>query len=84
MSGNLFAILGLIRAELPEVSDDAWRRLLHMLSDHAGGTSPYVPSQPKRSRLEALATCDAEASAAEMARKLGISRRRVNQLRRLL
>lgn len=81
---NLFAILGMIRAELgAEVSDAAWGRLMHMLRDHAGGTRPYVPSQPKRSRLDALAACDAEASADEVARKLGVSVRRVNQLRRL-
>lgn len=83
MADNLFALLAAIRREIPEVQDAAWDRLMHLLSDRAGGTRPYVPSQTKRTRLEALAACDADASADELARKLGVSVRRVNQLRRL-
>lgn len=84
MADNLFAVLAAIRREIPEVQDAAWDRLLHLLSDCAGGTRPYVPSQPKRARLEALAGCDDTASAEELARRLGVSVRRVNQLRQLM
>lgn len=81
---NLFAILGVIRAELGDaVSDAAWEQIRRMLSDRAGGSRPYVPREPKRGRLEALAAADQDVANADLARRLGVSVRQTQRLKRL-
>lgn len=83
MADNLFVILSMIKAEMPEVSDEAWEKIKRMLSDRVGGERAYVPLQPKRSKLEMLADVDAAASNAVLAQKLGVSVSRIKQLKRL-
>ncbi len=80
---NLFAILGMIRAELGDaVTDDAWDNIKRMLSRHAGTRRVYVPGEPKRARLEDMATASEAASNADMARRLGVSVRHAQRLKR--
>ena len=43
----------------------------------------YIAAQRKRAHLEQLARIDAEQSAADLAEKMGISVRRVQQLKQL-
>lgn len=80
---NLFALLGMIRADLPEIPDSAWERIRHMLSDAAGGRDVYVPTARKQAHLEALAAADEAASNAELSMKLGVTVRHVKRLKRL-
>ncbi|MDP3138183.1 MAG: hypothetical protein Q8N17_17855 [Burkholderiaceae bacterium] len=80
---NLFAIIGMLRAEMPEISDDTWDRIKRGLSNAAGGTRPYVPAHPKRSHLEALADINEAATAQQISKMLGVSVSRAYQLKRL-
>lgn len=80
---NLFAILGMIRAELPEVSDETWEKIKRGLTQAAGGDRVYVPIEPKRSRLEALAEAGENASAAQISKMLGVSVGHARRLRKL-
>lgn len=83
-SDNLWAILGMIRAELgDQVPDEAWEKIHRMIAAEASGARIYVPKQPKRSRLDALAAADAGVSSDQLARILGVSVRRAQQLRKL-
>lgn len=80
---NLFVILGMLRAEMPEISDDTWERIKRGLVAHAGGDRVYVPQQRKRSHLEAIAAAGEAATADQLAKQLGVSVRRAQQLMRL-
>ena len=81
---NLFALLGMIRADLGDaVSDDAWAHIRRMLAARAGGERVYVPCGRKRARLEELAAADQTATNADLARLLGVSVSRIKQLKRL-
>lgn len=81
---NLFAILDMIRAEMPEISDETWNRIKRGLSNNAGGDRVYVPSPSrKRSHLEALAEMNEDISAQQVSKMLGVSVSRAYQLKRL-
>jgi hypothetical protein len=81
---NLFAILDMIRAEMPEISDDAWARIKQGLSRHAGTGRVYVPAQNrKRAALEQLDALAQDASAQQIAKLLGVSVVHARRLRRL-
>lgn len=82
---NLFAILGMIRAELGDaVSDQTWDQLKRMLADRAGGGRVYVPKpSSKIARLEALAQASDDMDNAHLAQMLGVSIRHAKRLRRL-
>ena len=81
---NLYAILAGIRKALPDVSDAAWDTLLRMIGEAAAGERVYVPTRKKRSHLEALAAADEQATADDLAKLLGVSVRRVRQIKCLL
>lgn len=82
-SDNLFAILGMLRAELPEISDEMWEKLKQKLTHNAGGERLYVPLHRKRSHLDVIAEAGETATAEQLSKILGVSVRRVRQLRRL-
>lgn len=80
---NLYFILGMIRAELPEIPDESWDRLRRMISDAAGGERVYVPKHPKRSHLQMIADAGEDATAGQLAKILGVSVRTVQRLKQL-
>lgn len=82
-SDNLFAILGMLRAEMPEISDDTWDKIKRGLSNNAGGDRVYVPLQHKRSHLEAIAAAGESASVEQLSKLLGVSVRHARRLKRL-
>lgn len=82
-SDNLFVILGMLRAEMPEISDEIWDKLRQKLTCNAGGERLYVPLSRKRSHLEAIAEAGETATAEQLSKILGVSVRRVRQLKRL-
>lgn len=88
MDADLIALtLKAIRAELPEVPEEIWARLERNLRQQHGGRDHWVARRAKRNRLgelEAALQANADASAAELAHKLGISVRRCYQLMELI
>lgn len=80
---NLFAILDMIRAEMPEVPDATFAKLKRLIGTAAPGVRAYIPSRRKRSHIEAIAEAGEATSAHDLAKKLGLSVRRVQQLKRL-
>lgn len=83
-SDNLFAILAMIRAELPDVPDATWDQIKHLIGAHAGGSRVYVPAaSSKRDRLERLAGLAADADAQQISKVLGVSVVHARRLKRL-
>lgn len=80
---TLADLLALVRAEMPEIPDAVWRRVSEIAGATYGGSRVYVRSEKKRRNLDALAAFDENEDAQKIAQKLGISVRRVQQLRRL-
>ena len=76
-------LLGLLREQLPDVGEDIWRQIEQEIRRRYGAERHYIARRPKRLRLEALAEADAEADAQRLAQLMGVSVRRVQQLRRL-
>lgn len=82
-SDNLFTILAMIRAELPEEQHATLDQIKRLIGTLAGGERVYVPNQKKRCHLDTLATMSADADAQQIAKVLGVSVRRAQQLKRL-
>lgn len=83
MSGNnLFVHLGMILAEIPGISDEDKERIKQGFSAHCSGERLYVPTYKKSDHLAKLDALDG-APPQQVSKMLGISVRRVQQLRRL-
>lgn len=83
MADNLKDILEIARRETSDIPDEVWARIEGLIRLNFGGQRPYIAAQKKRRNLEAIAQADADASAAQVAEVLGLTVRRVQQLRRL-
>lgn len=83
MADNLREILEIAKRQMPEVPADVWARIEGLIRIDFGGQRPYIAAHRKRAHLEALAAADEQQSAAALAEKLGVSVRRVQQLKRL-
>jgi len=73
----------MLRAEMPEISDETWERIKRGLSAAAGGSPVYVPIYRKRDHLEKLALMSESADAQMISKALGISVRHARRLKRL-
>lgn len=82
-SDELCELLDIARRELPDVPEETWARLEKRIRLNFGTERIYIAARRKASHLDALAAAGEEADAAELARKLGVSVRRVQQLQRL-
>lgn len=80
---NLHEVLELARREMSDVPAEVWERLEGIIRLHFATARVYVGAQRKRSHLDAIAAADAQADAELLARQLGLSVRRVQQLRKL-
>lgn len=83
-SDNLFVILAMIRAELPDEQKATLDQIKRLIGTHAGGVRLYVPAHKKRNHFEALAAAGVQATAEQLAKKLGVSVRHAQRLKRLL
>ena len=81
---NLNELLAIARRDMPEIPAAVWKRFAALAAEHFGASRIYVASARKRRHLEALAAADAEADNHQIASMLGISQRRVRQLKKLL
>jgi hypothetical protein len=80
---NLAEVLELARREMPDVPHDVWARLEGVIRLNFATARVYVHARPTVSHLERLAAVDAQADTATLSQMLGISARRVQQLRKL-
>ena len=80
---SLVSLINTLRGELPEVSPDVWSSILRLSSQHYGGTRIYVQAAPKRAALDILDAARPEEDIASLARKTGLTPRRIQQLRKL-
>lgn len=80
---NLRDLIDAVRSEIPDVPDEVWERFALVASLKLGGARIYIAAQKKRRHLEALAAADEKADAEHLAALLGLSVRRVQQLKRL-
>ena len=83
MADSLREILDLAKREMPDVPDDVWARFEGVVRFNFGATRPYIAAQRKRAHLEVLGDADNQQTAAALAKTLGISVRRVQQLKKL-
>lgn len=84
MADSLYEIIDLARRELPDIPDHAWEKFERIVRRNFGTTRLYIAAQRKRSHLEAIADADEQHGLDDLAEKLGIGVRRVQQLKKLL
>ena len=81
---NLADILDLARRNMPDVPVDVWARFESLIRANYGTRKVYVAAiSRKRSHLEAIAAAGADADAATLAKQLGLTVRRIRQLKGL-
>lgn len=80
---NLADLIDMVRREMPDVPDEVWQRFTVLASLKYGASRVYIPAQKKRRHLEAMAAADLNQDADKLATILGLSVRRVQQLKRL-
>lgn len=88
MAGDVLStLLQMVRAELPDAVPDAvWDRVEANLRGDFGGETHYIARRAKSThlaRLEAAAATDEAVANEQLSRSLGISVRRLQQLRKL-
>ncbi len=84
MAGDsLREIIETARQALPEVPADVWDRFEAAVRREHGATRIYIAAHTKRRLLREIAAASAEEDAAALALRLGVSVRRVQQLRQL-
>lgn len=83
---NLTEILAIARREAPDVPDQVWQRVEAMIRNDYGTQRIYIAAHRKRQHLntlEALSKADQAADTGKLAATLGVSVRRVQQLKRI-
>lgn len=80
---KLGELLDIARLEAPDVPEDVWARIEKRLRLDFGTERVYIAAHRKRAHLDAIAEAGEEASAQELSNLLGVSVRRVRQLRGL-
>lgn len=76
-------IIATARQALPEVPFDVWDRFEDAVRREHGATRIYIAAHTKRRLLREIAAPVAEEDASSLAIRLGVSVRRVQQLRKL-
>ena len=83
MADSLVEIIAIARREVPEIPDEVWARIDLKIRRMFGGQRHYIPNQKKRANLAMLAAMAEQDDAARLAQVLGVSVRRVQQLKKL-
>lgn len=78
------AIIEIARREAPDIPDEKWKRIEKEIRVNFGAGSHYVAAHRKRLHLETIAEAHNQAGNKQLAERLGITDRRVRQLRTLL
>lgn len=86
MASNDFLVelLEIARREAPGVPESVWLRIEVKVRQDYGTTRPYIAAHRKRLHLETIAQLQAEEGNQQLACRLGVSERRVRQLKELL
>lgn len=83
MADDLKDILDQARRDCPDVPDHAWMKIENSIRQNYGGRPRYIAAKPKKTRLEQLAQLDADATAEQIAQKLGVTVQHARYLRRM-
>lgn len=83
MADDLRDILEQARRDCPEVPEHAWSNIERSIRSNFGATKAYIASRRKRTHLELLAEMAVDASAEQIAQKLGITVRYARQIKKL-
>ena len=84
MADNLREILDIAKRECPEIPEAALARIDLAIRIAFGGQRLYIANQKKRARLAMLAELNEQQDAARIAEVLGVSVRRVQQLKKII
>jgi len=82
-SDDLAELLDIARRALPDVPESEWSRIENRIRLDFGTQRIYIAARRKKSHLDALAEAGEDADAQQLAQRLGVSVRRIQQLRRL-
>ena len=77
-------LLDIARREAPDIPDDVWARIDRSIRVNYGTQRLYIAAHRKRLHLETIAEAHNQAGNDQLAERLGITDRRVRQLRSLL
>lgn len=80
---SLSELIAIAKQSLPDVSDEEWDRFEAAVRREYGATRIYIAAHRKRRHLRELAAADQADDTETLASRLGISPRRVQQLRKL-
>jgi hypothetical protein len=80
---DLSEIIALARRQMPDIPDEAWGRLERIIRGDYGATRIYIAAHRKRKHLEAMVSAAGEEDSARLSDMLGVSVRRVQQLKKL-
>lgn len=80
---NLQEVLEVLRREMPDIPMDVWARIERLASLRFPAQRIYIPARKKRHHLETLAAAAESVAATRVAELLGVSVRRVQQLKKL-
>lgn len=85
MSGDaLREILDAARLAQPDVPAEVWTQMEATIRRHFGATRVYIAAHRKRQNLNAVEASPQGESATAMARRLGVTERRLRQYKQLL
>lgn len=83
MADDLREILAIAKRELPNVPPEVWARIERGIRVNLGTQRLYIAALRKREHLEALSDANEQATAAQLSTMIGVSVRRVQQLKKL-
>ncbi|MDR2508065.1 MAG: hypothetical protein LBD67_08755 [Candidatus Accumulibacter sp.] len=78
---NLFVLMARVRRDIKGLPDALWERILWAIARRAGGERIYVP-RPRKAQLEDMLLANASLDNRQLSKLLGISIRRVQQLKK--
>lgn len=84
MSGDsLYDLLAMARKDLPDVPDEVWKRFETLAKYNFGQRRIYIPAHRKQSHLNFILS-NQDMSAKRLSEILGVSERRIYQLKNYL
>ncbi len=84
MADDLPAIIATARETAPEIPAEIWEAVERAIRQQHGASRAYIARRSKGQHLHAIENADDDADAEKLARILGISPRRVRQLKEMI
>lgn len=80
---NLKELLDLARAEMPDIPEEAWSRLEGVIRANFGTARLYIAARKKARHLQEIEASSTSDDPEQLARRMGVSVRRLQQLKKL-